>query len=96
MLAVPFGAQQHTAFMHAQTTPAADVTNGARIDIHRAAASRAETTRRYTADIYTTPEAPGHWFLELDGVDIVDREDDVLILASTVVIDMACHPDQRD
>ena len=33
------------------------------------------------------------WFTWSDtyGVDIADDEDDVLILASTVVIDMACH-----
>ena len=37
------------------------------------------------------------WFSWTDtyGVDIADGEDDVLILASTVVIDMACHPDQK-
>lgn len=37
------------------------------------------------------------WFTWSDtyGVDIAAGEDDVLILASTVVIDMACHPDQR-
>ena len=37
------------------------------------------------------------WFSMTDsyGVDIADGEDDVLILASTVVIDMACHQDQR-
>jgi uncharacterized protein YxjI len=29
------------------------------------------------------------------GVEIAAGEDDVLLLASTVVIDMACHPDQR-
>jgi uncharacterized protein YxjI len=36
------------------------------------------------------------WFSMTDsyGVDIADGEDDVLILASTVVIDMACHQDQ--
>jgi len=35
------------------------------------------------------------WFSWADtyGVDIADGEDDVLILASTVVVDMACHPD---
>ena len=35
------------------------------------------------------------WFSWADtyGVDIADGEDDILILASTVVIDMACHPD---
>jgi uncharacterized protein YxjI len=37
------------------------------------------------------------WFTWTDsyGVDIEDGQDDVLILASTVVIDMACHPDHR-
>jgi uncharacterized protein YxjI len=35
------------------------------------------------------------WFTWADtyGVEIADGEDDVLILASTVVIDMACHGD---
>jgi uncharacterized protein YxjI len=38
------------------------------------------------------------WFSWTDtyGVDIADGEDDVLILASTVVIDMACHPDDKN
>ncbi len=38
-----------------------------------------------------------HWFTLADtyGVDIADGEDDILLLASTVVIDMACHPDSR-
>lgn len=35
-------------------------------------------------------------FTDTYGVDIADGEDDVLILASTVVIDMACHPDEED
>ena len=37
------------------------------------------------------------WFAWSDtyGVDIAPGQDDVLILASTVVIDMACHPDSR-
>jgi uncharacterized protein YxjI len=37
------------------------------------------------------------WFSWSDtyGVDVADGEDDVLILASTVVVDMACHPDDR-
>jgi uncharacterized protein YxjI len=37
------------------------------------------------------------WFAWTDsyGVDIEEGQDDVLILASTVVIDMACHPDHR-
>jgi uncharacterized protein YxjI len=37
------------------------------------------------------------WFSWSDtyGVDIADGEDDILILASTVVIDMVCHADQK-
>ena len=37
------------------------------------------------------------WFSLTDsyGVDIENGEDDVLILASTVVIDMCCHPDEE-
>lgn len=37
------------------------------------------------------------WFAWSDtyGVDIADGEDDVLILASTVVIDMACHDQKK-
>ncbi len=37
------------------------------------------------------------WFSFSDtyGVDVADGEDDVLILASTVVIDMVCHADQQ-
>jgi len=36
------------------------------------------------------------WFSWSDtyGVDIADGEDDVLLLASTVVIDMVCHGDR--
>ena len=37
------------------------------------------------------------WFSWADtyGVDVADGEDDVLILASTVVIDMICHGDKK-
>ena len=37
------------------------------------------------------------WFSWTDtyGVDIGDGEDDVLILASAVVIDMVCHADDK-
>jgi hypothetical protein len=37
------------------------------------------------------------WFAWSDtyGVDIAEGEDDILTLASTVVIDMACHGDQQ-
>lgn len=37
------------------------------------------------------------WFTWADtyGVEIADGEDDILLLASTVVIDMACHDDSR-
>ena len=38
------------------------------------------------------------WFSWTDtyGVDVADGEDDVLVLASAVVIDLACHPDDKD
>jgi uncharacterized protein YxjI len=37
------------------------------------------------------------WFAWADtyGVDVADGENTILILASTVVVDMACHPDGR-
>jgi uncharacterized protein YxjI len=37
------------------------------------------------------------WFSWTDsyGVDIAEGEDELLILAATVVVDMACHGDQR-
>ena len=36
------------------------------------------------------------WFSWTDtyGIDVDDGEDDVLVLASAVVVDLACHPDQ--
>ena len=42
-------------------------------------------------------EVSKRWFTFTDtyGVDIADDEDPVLILASTVVIDMVCHGDQK-
>lgn len=35
-------------------------------------------------------------FADTYGIDIADGEDDVLILASAVVIDLVCHPDKKD
>ena len=37
------------------------------------------------------------WFSWTDtyGIDVADGEDDVLVLASAVVIDLACHPDRK-
>lgn len=37
------------------------------------------------------------WFSWTDsyGVEIADGEDDILILAAAVVIDLACHGDQK-
>ena len=42
-------------------------------------------------------EVSKRWFAFTDtyGVDIADDQDPVLILASTVVIDMVCHGDQK-
>ncbi|HXI72838.1 MAG TPA: LURP-one-related family protein [Verrucomicrobiae bacterium] len=46
----------------------------------------------------TVAEVSKRWFSFSDtyGVDIPDGEDDVLILASTVVIDMICHADNKN
>jgi uncharacterized protein YxjI len=43
-------------------------------------------------------EVSKRWFSWRDtyGVDIAEGEDDVLILAATVVIDMVCHDDKGD
>jgi len=45
----------------------------------------------------TAAEVSKRWFSWSDtyGVDIRDGEDDVLILASTVVIDMVCHAEEK-
>ena len=42
-------------------------------------------------------EVSKRWFTWTDsyGVDIAEGEDQVLILAATVVIDMVCHPDNK-
>ncbi len=42
-------------------------------------------------------EVSKRWFAWADtyGVDIAEGEDDVLLLASTVVIDMVCHADNK-
>jgi uncharacterized protein YxjI len=42
-------------------------------------------------------EVSKRWFRLTDtyGVEITDREDDVLILASAVVIDMVCHQESN-
>jgi len=46
----------------------------------------------------TVAEVSKRWFAFSDsyGVDIQDGEDDVLLLASTVVIDMVCHADGKN
>lgn len=51
----------------------------------------------FTRDGHTVANVSKQWFSLTDvyGVEIADGEDDVLILASTVVIDMACHGDRN-
>ncbi len=46
---------------------------------------------------HTVATVSKRWFSWTDtyGVDIADGEDDILILASSVVVDMACHPDDN-
>ena len=45
----------------------------------------------------TVASVSKRWFSLSDtyGVEIADGEDDILVLASTVVIDMACHGDRQ-
>jgi len=45
----------------------------------------------------TVAQVSKRWFSLTDtyGVDVSDNEDPVLILASAVVVDMACHPDRE-
>lgn len=51
----------------------------------------------FTRSRSTVAGVSKRWFSWTDtyGVDIAEGEDDVLILASTVVIDMACHGDKQ-
>jgi uncharacterized protein YxjI len=52
---------------------------------------------RFNRGPETVATVSKRWFSWTDsyGVDIAEGEDDLLILAATVVIDMACHEDQR-
>jgi uncharacterized protein YxjI len=51
----------------------------------------------FTRGARQVAEVSKRWFAFADtyGVDIADGEDDVLILAATVVIDMVCHGDRQ-
>jgi uncharacterized protein YxjI len=51
----------------------------------------------FTRGNKTAAQVSKRWFSLRDtyGVDIAEEEDDVLILASTVVIDMVCHGDKE-
>jgi hypothetical protein len=40
-------------------------------------------------------DAAAGGFQEPGGVEVAEVEDDVLILASTVVVDMCCHADRK-
>jgi uncharacterized protein YxjI len=52
----------------------------------------------FTRSGMTVATVSKRWFSWSDtyGVDIAEGEDDILILASTVVIDMSCHADRKD
>ena len=52
---------------------------------------------RFTRRGRTVATVSKQWFALGDtyGVDVAAGEDDVLVLASTVVVDMACHPDRE-
>jgi uncharacterized protein YxjI len=52
----------------------------------------------FTRDGRVVAEVSKKWFSFTDsyGVDVAEGEDDVLILACAVVIDMACHKDEKE
>lgn len=52
----------------------------------------------FTRDGQVVAEVSKKWFSWTDsyGVDVAEGEDDVLLLACAVVIDMACHKDEQD
>jgi uncharacterized protein YxjI len=60
-----------------------------------AAGSFTDHEYAFTRGGQTVATVSKQWFSWTDtyGVDVAEGEDDVLILASSVVIDMACHPD---
>lgn len=51
----------------------------------------------FTRDDHVVATVSKRWFSWSDtyGIEIADGEDDVLILASAVVVDQACHPDDE-
>jgi uncharacterized protein YxjI len=57
-----------------------------------------EYNYRFNRGGSTVAEVSKRWFALRDtyGVEVAAGEDDVLILASTVVVDMVCHSDKND
>lgn len=66
-------------------------------DDYEAEGNFTDHTYLFTRSGRQVAEVSKQWFTMSDtyGVDIADGENDVLLLASTVVIDMACHPDHK-
>ncbi len=62
-----------------------------------AAGSFLDMEYTFTRGSQPVAEVSKRWFAWADtyGVDIAEGEDDVLLLASTVVIDMVCHADNK-
>lgn len=63
----------------------------------RAEGSLTDHEYRFTRGDRTVATVSKAWFSMADtyGVDVAEGEDPVLLLASTVVIDIACHPDGK-
>lgn len=63
----------------------------------RAEGSLTDHEYRFTRGDRTVATVSKQWFSLGDtyGVEVMEGEDPVLLLASTVVIDMACHPDGK-
>jgi uncharacterized protein YxjI len=72
-----------------------DLTGGAPMDAEGGFSDHEYVVAREGSPVATISK---QWFAMSDtyGVDIAQGEDDVLLLAITVVIDMVCHPDQRN
>ena len=67
-------------------------------DDYEAQGSFTDMEYTFTRGGATVAEVSKRWFSFSDtyGVDIAEGEDDILVLASTVVIDMVCHGDRKN
>ncbi len=79
--------------IHGWTSPDRTTWPFRRGELHRPSANTRSLARSEV--VATVSKQMVFSFTDTYGVEIADGEDDVLLLACTVVIDMACHPDSR-